>query len=497
MVLNRYLTITLAISSAANNNSYTLRKTKKRQLQVDLPNSTPSPSSTTNYPTTPGAITLAPTLDPTSIPRDDKSNQTTGKLSKNKNEKSKKKENKLGSLFTKKNIITAIVILLCLKLLHCTTKKYIQNKKFKRFEQKVIRETEAFEQTNSQEKKQEEIQETKALEQTDPQEEKLEEIQETKALEQTDPQEEKQEKIQEVAKMQLRLALQFYHGKGTTKNNEQALRWFTKSAKNKNAEAQYHAGLMHHSGEGTNKDISKAFKYYKDSAEQGNANAQYAVGHCCNNEVDETLIYDEELNKKVKDYKKMFESWKKSAEQSHTMAQYRLGQCYLVGEGTPKNYEEAFKWHKKAAKQRHDKSQHILGDMYANGEGTTKNLQKAFKWHRKAAKQGHDESQHILGLMYYHGDGTTQNYQKAFKWVKKSAKQGNAQAQHNLGFMYYHGKGTSKNYQKAYTHFLIYDYLEQEKHTTNKYLNKLEQKLTPQAIINAQNEADKIIQGFK
>ena len=442
MVLNRYLTITLAISSAANNNSYTLRKTKKRQLQIDLPNSTPSPSSATNYPTTPGAITLAPTLDPTSIPRDDKSNQTTGKLSKNKNEKSKKKENKLGSLFTKENIITAIVILLCLKLLHCTTKKYIQNKKFKRFEQKVIRETEAFEQTNSQEEKQEEIQETKALEQTD-------------------PQEEKQEKIQEVAKMQLRLALNFYHGKGTTKNDEQALRWFTESAKNKNAEAQYHAGLMHHSGEGTNKDISKAFKYYKDSAEQGNANAQYAVGHYCNNEVDETLIYDEELNKKVKDYKKMFESWKKSAEQGHTMAQYRLGQCYLVGKDTPKNYDEAFKWHKKAAKQGHDKSQHILGNMYANGEGTTKNLQKAFEW------------------------------------VKKSAKQGNAQAQHNLGFMYYHGKGTSKNYQKAYTHFLISYYLEYDQDTANEYLNKLEQKLTPQAIEYAQNEAEKIIQNFK
>ncbi len=39
--------------------------------------------------------------------------------------------------------------------------------------------------------------------------------------------------------------------------------------------------------------------------------------------------------------------------------------------------------------------------------------------------------------------------------------------------MYYHEKGTI---------FLIYNYLEHEKHTVNEYLNKLEQKLTHQAI---------------
>jgi len=120
-----------------------------------------------------------------------------------------------------------------------------------------------------------------------------------------------------------------------------------------------------------------------------------------------------------------------------------------------------------------------------------------FELFKTSAEHGNTVVPYHVGLMYYHGDGTTQNYQKAFEWVKKSAEQGNAQAQHNLGFMYYHGKGTSKNYQKAYTHFLIYDYLEKEKHTANEYLNKLEQKLTPQAIEYAQNEAEKMIQNFK
>ena len=306
------------------NNSYHLRGTKPRQLQFELNpnNSTPPPSSASSYPMTPWALTSAPTLGPTSIPRDDKSNQTTGNLSENKNKKIKKKENKLGSLFTKENIILIIVILLSLNMLYCISKKFIQNKLFKRFEETVNRETKQRTKKNT----------------------------------------------QKVAKIQLRLALKFYHGKGTTKNNEQALKWFTKSAELKNSEAQYYAGRMHHGGEGTNKNISKAFQYYKDSAEQGNAKAQYAVGVCYNQGFEETLIYNEELDKHVKDYKKMFKSWEKSADQGHAMAQYRLGQCYLDGKGTTTNPQKAFECFTKLAKKGNAKAQDKLDLMLYHEE---------------------------------------------------------------------------------------------------------------------------------
>ena len=105
--------------------------------------------------------------------------------------------------------------------------------------------------------------------------------------------------------------------------------------------------------------------------------------------------------------------------------------------------------------------------------------------------------------MYNVGKGTSKNYQKAFEWTKKSAEQGYASAQFALGAMYYDGiaiDGDSElpiNNQKAYTYFLICDYLEYKQDTVKELINELEQKLSPQAITDAQNEADKMIQGFK
>ena len=99
--------------------------------------------------------------------------------------------------------------------------------------------------------------------------------------------------------------------------------------------------------------------------------------------------------------------------------------------------------------------------------------------------------------MYYHGKGTTKNYQKSFDWLKKSSKQGHDKSHFYLAYMYYIGEGTTQNYQKAYTHFLIANYFEYLISSVTEYINELEQKLSPQAITEAQNEADKIIQNFK
>ena len=104
MSITKVVAIGSAITLAATDHSYHLRGTN-RQLQVDLPDSTPSPSSATSYP----MPSWAPTLVPTLIPTDDKRNQTTSNLSKN-NHKNRKKEKKrkLASLFTKENIITKL-----------------------------------------------------------------------------------------------------------------------------------------------------------------------------------------------------------------------------------------------------------------------------------------------------------------------------------------------------------------------------------------------------
>jgi len=199
-----------------------------------------------------------------------------------------------------------------------------------------------------------------------------------------------------------------------------------------------------------------------------------------------------------------FRHLKTLAEQGDAVDQYNLGVMYYDGESTPKNYNEAFKWFKKSAEQGYASAQYKLGNMYNMGKGTTKNYQKAFEWMKKSAEQGYAEAQYSLGGLYNWREGSTpKNPKKLVELWKKSAEQGYAKANYGLGVMYYDEiaiDGDSElpiNNQKAYTHFLICDYLEYKQDTVKELINELEQKLTPQAITNAQNEAENMIQGFK
>ena len=80
--------------------------------------------------------------------------------------------------------------------------------------------------------------------------------------------------------------------------------------------------------------------WYTKSAEQGNAAAQYNLGLC---------YYE---GKGVKqDYEKAVYWYTKSAEQGYDVAQNNLGVCYKNGQGVKKDYERAIYWFEKAAEQ--------------------------------------------------------------------------------------------------------------------------------------------------
>ena len=63
-------------------------------------------------------------------------------------------------------------------------------------------------------------------------------------------------------------------GENAEKNLEKAFYWFTKSAVQGNADAQYNLGIMYNLGEGTKKNLKGAFYWFTESADQGNTDAQ-------------------------------------------------------------------------------------------------------------------------------------------------------------------------------------------------------------------------------
>ncbi len=50
---------------------------------------------------------------------------------------------------------------------------------------------------------------------------------------------------------------------------KKAVHWYTKSAEQGDAEAQYHLGVMYKNGRGVPQDHEKAIKWFTKSAEQG------------------------------------------------------------------------------------------------------------------------------------------------------------------------------------------------------------------------------------
>ena len=93
------------------------------------------------------------------------------------------------------------------------------------------------------------------------------------------------------------------------------------------------------------KDEKEAVKWYTKSAEQGNANAQYNLGVCYYNG-----------QGVCKDEKESVKWYNKAAEQGLAAAQCNLGWCYEKEAGVSKDEKEALKWYTKAAEQ---------GDEYA------------------------------------------------------------------------------------------------------------------------------------
>lgn len=80
------------------------------------------------------------------------------------------------------------------------------------------------------------------------------------------------------AKSQCELGEFYTNGKGVTKNDVEAVRWYRKSAEQGYAEAQIKLGDCFILGAGVVKDEAESVKWYRKAAEQGKAAAQIKLG---------------------------------------------------------------------------------------------------------------------------------------------------------------------------------------------------------------------------
>ena len=122
---------------------------------------------------------------------------------------------------------------------------------------------------------------------------------------------------------------------------DEEFEYLKKSAEQGNAKAQLLLSHCYYFGIGFTRDEKEAVKWWTLLAEQGIADAQSNLGgYYFNSHMDV-----------IKDEKEAVRWWTKAAEQGNANAQYNLGLCYYKGAGVTKDEKEAVNWWTKAAKQ--------------------------------------------------------------------------------------------------------------------------------------------------
>jgi TPR repeat protein len=80
------------------------------------------------------------------------------------------------------------------------------------------------------------------------------------------------------ARAQLTVALRYYRGRGETRDNKEAAKWFRSAADQGDAAAPFYLGIMSAEGEGVPQNHAEAAKWFRLAADRGNPEAQYNLG---------------------------------------------------------------------------------------------------------------------------------------------------------------------------------------------------------------------------
>ncbi len=168
---------------------------------------------------------------------------------------------------------------------------------------------------------------------------------------------------------QYRLALLHDFGRGTAKDEAEAVRWYRKAAEQGHPVAQFNLAQSLRLGEGVAPDKHEAFAWYMKSALQGDPDAEYALSVCYQEGAGVTAD-DNEARKWLL----------KAAEHGAPLAQCNLGTEYLLTDPSPANDAMAVRWFRKAANQLHPKGCLRLGHCYLTGRGVPKDKIEGLAW---------------------------------------------------------------------------------------------------------------------
>jgi localization factor PodJL len=176
------------------------------------------------------------------------------------------------------------------------------------------------------------------------------------------------------------------------------------------------------------------------------------------------------------------------ANKGDTAALIKLGDHYYIGRKTNHNLTKAVHYYQKASQLGAPMADYRLGGLYSKGKGVEKNPKTAFEYYEKAANKGLVAAQMRMAFLYEKGAGVDRDPQKSLEWYRKAAAKGHPQAQYKLGLALSTGMGTTENLPQAVA--WLERAAKQGSQLSNVYKTKLQEKVSPQALVEARLQVE-------
>ncbi len=140
-------------------------------------------------------------------------------------------------------------------------------------------------------------------------------------------------------------------------------------ANQNDAKACYNLGLMYHDGDGVTKNLDEAVKWYTKSADLNYKEAQYMLA---------SLVFQRQIQSIT--YQQAVSYYEQAAQQGHVKSQLNLGMLYFRGDVIAQDMAAAVKWLNLAASNNSSEAQGYMANLYQQGAGVTQDTVKAAMW---------------------------------------------------------------------------------------------------------------------
>ncbi len=243
---------------------------------------------------------------------------------------------------------------------------------------------------------------------------------------------------------EIKLADDYFAGRGVRQDFEQSAYWFEKAANAGDPEAQMEMGYLYQAGIGVTRDLVRAANWYQLAASNGLVGAKVNLAI--------VYLWGTGVNK---DEQLAVQLMHEAASAGSALAACYLGDMYYRGVGVPQDKGAGEKWYRKAAKLHDPRAEYELGLLLFDAKDHAHDLRAAESFFRDSVAAGDVPAMYSLGLLLARNPGLAKSSQEPAALLNDAADAGIWKASMILGALERDGKGAPVDDSAAYYHFRV------------------------------------------